>query len=198
MLQTQLQSSIPPGSCAVQQQKYIDAGVHSHRAIDTPDAMLDWPETARFPSDQPPLFPTAIVSFAINSHSSWSFTSLSPLITPGSQSTTYSLQDVENAAVATSWPPSRTWKESRPLMHTPNIAVYAESVPTSRMSVAKHRSVLHKIPVPHHLSGFPPGLARGKRQPFQDAYLRMQTAITRKIGSCIKCRMQRTRVSKAS
>jgi hypothetical protein len=34
-----------------------------------------------------------------------------------------------------------------------------------------------------------------RRQPFQDPSLRLETANTRKIGSCIRCRMQRTRVS---
>ena len=33
-----------------------------------------------------------------------------------------------------------------------------------------------------------------KRGPFQDVNLRRQTAATRKIGSCIRCRMQRIRV----
>lgn len=35
----------------------------------------------------------------------------------------------------------------------------------------------------------------GKRGPFKDPNLREQTAQTRKIGSCIRCRMQRIRVS---
>ena len=35
----------------------------------------------------------------------------------------------------------------------------------------------------------------GKRGPFKDPNLREQTALTRKIGSCIRCRMQRIRVS---
>lgn len=35
----------------------------------------------------------------------------------------------------------------------------------------------------------------GKRGPFRDPGLREQTAQTRKIGSCIRCRMQRIRVS---
>ena len=34
-----------------------------------------------------------------------------------------------------------------------------------------------------------------KRGPFQDVNLRRQTAATRKIGSCIRCRMQRIRVT---
>lgn len=35
----------------------------------------------------------------------------------------------------------------------------------------------------------------GKRGPFKDAKLREQTAQTRRTGSCIRCRMQRIRVS---
>lgn len=38
----------------------------------------------------------------------------------------------------------------------------------------------------------------GKRGPFKDPELRKQTAQTRKRGSCIRCRMQRIRVSCAS
>lgn len=36
---------------------------------------------------------------------------------------------------------------------------------------------------------------QGKRGPFRDAALRQETAYTRKIGCCIRCRMQRIRVS---
>lgn len=36
---------------------------------------------------------------------------------------------------------------------------------------------------------------QGKRGPFRDATLRQETAHTRKIGCCIRCRMQRIRVS---
>ena len=36
---------------------------------------------------------------------------------------------------------------------------------------------------------------QGKRGPFRDAALREETAYTRKIGCCIRCRMQRIRVS---
>jgi hypothetical protein len=38
---------------------------------------------------------------------------------------------------------------------------------------------------------------QGKRGPFRDAALREETAYTRKIGCCIRCRMQRIRVSGA-
>lgn len=41
-----------------------------------------------------------------------------------------------------------------------------------------------------------PNQRGGKRGPFKDPTLREQTAKTRKIGSCIRCRMQRIRVSK--
>lgn len=40
-----------------------------------------------------------------------------------------------------------------------------------------------------------PNQRGGKRGPFRDPSLREQTAQTRKIGSCIRCRMQRIRVS---
>lgn len=40
-----------------------------------------------------------------------------------------------------------------------------------------------------------PGPRSGKRGPFKDVALREQTAQTRKIGSCVRCRMQRIRVS---
>lgn len=40
-----------------------------------------------------------------------------------------------------------------------------------------------------------PNQRGGKRGPFKDPSLREQTAQTRKIGSCIRCRMQRIRVS---
>lgn len=40
-----------------------------------------------------------------------------------------------------------------------------------------------------------PNQRGGKRGPFKDPNLREQTAQTRKIGSCIRCRMQRIRVS---
>lgn len=40
-----------------------------------------------------------------------------------------------------------------------------------------------------------PGPRSGKRGPFKDLALREQTAQTRKIGSCVRCRMQRIRVS---
>lgn len=40
-----------------------------------------------------------------------------------------------------------------------------------------------------------PNQRGGKRGPFKDHNLREQTAQTRKIGSCIRCRMQRIRVS---
>lgn len=40
-----------------------------------------------------------------------------------------------------------------------------------------------------------PNQRGGKRGPFRDPNLREQTAQTRKIGSCIRCRMQRIRVS---
>lgn len=40
----------------------------------------------------------------------------------------------------------------------------------------------------------PPHQRGGKRGPFKDLALREQTAQTRKIGSCIRCRMQRIRV----
>lgn len=40
-----------------------------------------------------------------------------------------------------------------------------------------------------------PNQRGGKRGPFKDLNLREQTAQTRKIGSCIRCRMQRIRVS---
>jgi hypothetical protein len=40
-----------------------------------------------------------------------------------------------------------------------------------------------------------PNQRGGKRGPFKDLSLREQTAQTRKIGSCIRCRMQRIRVS---
>lgn len=40
-----------------------------------------------------------------------------------------------------------------------------------------------------------PNQRGGKRGPFKDLTLREQTAQTRKIGSCIRCRMQRIRVS---
>lgn len=39
-----------------------------------------------------------------------------------------------------------------------------------------------------------PNQRGGKRGPFKDAALREQTAQTRKIGCCIRCRMQRIRV----
>lgn len=42
-----------------------------------------------------------------------------------------------------------------------------------------------------------PNQRGGKRGPFKDPNLREQTAQTRKIGSCIRCRMQRIRVSDA-
>ncbi|KAG6051297.1 hypothetical protein E4U39_001539 [Claviceps sp. Clav50 group G5] len=38
-----------------------------------------------------------------------------------------------------------------------------------------------------------PSQRGGKRGPFRDSALREQTALTRKIGSCIRCRMQRIR-----
>lgn len=40
-----------------------------------------------------------------------------------------------------------------------------------------------------------PTQRNGKRGPFRDQSLREQTAQTRKMGSCIRCRMQRIRVS---
>lgn len=40
-----------------------------------------------------------------------------------------------------------------------------------------------------------PNQRGGKRGPFRDPSLREQTAQTRRIGSCIRCRMQRIRVS---
>lgn len=40
-----------------------------------------------------------------------------------------------------------------------------------------------------------PNQRGGKRGPFKDPSLREQTAMTRKTGSCIRCRMQRIRVS---
>jgi hypothetical protein len=40
-----------------------------------------------------------------------------------------------------------------------------------------------------------PNQRGGKRGPFKDQNLREQTAQTRKMGSCIRCRMQRIRVS---
>jgi hypothetical protein len=40
-----------------------------------------------------------------------------------------------------------------------------------------------------------PNQRGGKRGPFKDPSLREQTAQTRKMGSCIRCRMQRIRVS---
>jgi hypothetical protein len=40
-----------------------------------------------------------------------------------------------------------------------------------------------------------PNQRGGKRGPFKDPNLREQTAQTRKMGSCIRCRMQRIRVS---
>ena len=43
-----------------------------------------------------------------------------------------------------------------------------------------------------------PNQRGGKRGPFRDPTLREQTAQTRKIGSCIRCRMQRIRVSRVS
>lgn len=46
-----------------------------------------------------------------------------------------------------------------------------------------------------HLNSLPPIARGGKRGPFRDISLRKQTAQTRKIGSCIRCRMQRIRVS---
>ena len=39
-----------------------------------------------------------------------------------------------------------------------------------------------------------PNQRGGKRGPFKDPGLREQTAQTRKMGSCIRCRMQRIRV----
>lgn len=41
----------------------------------------------------------------------------------------------------------------------------------------------------------PPSSKAGKRGPFRDPLLREQTAQTRKRGSCIRCKMQRIRVS---
>ncbi|KAH7170959.1 hypothetical protein EDB81DRAFT_876970 [Dactylonectria macrodidyma] len=41
-----------------------------------------------------------------------------------------------------------------------------------------------------------PNQRGGKRGPFKDLHLREQTARTRKIGSCIRCRMQRIRCDK--
>jgi hypothetical protein len=43
-----------------------------------------------------------------------------------------------------------------------------------------------------------PNQRGGKRGPFRDPNLREQTAQTRKIGSCIRCRMQRIRVGALS
>lgn len=51
---------------------------------------------------------------------------------------------------------------------------------------------------PHQPSKFDfllPDQRGGKRGPFRDPKLRQQTAQTRRTGSCIRCRMQRIRVS---
>lgn len=54
-------------------------------------------------------------------------------------------------------------------------------------------AIQRQEPVPENNQ--PPAQRNGKRGPFRDQSLREQTAQTRKMGSCIRCRMQRIRVS---
>jgi hypothetical protein len=88
-----------------------------------------------------------------------------------------------------------------PLQHPPAIAPY--NLPMSQMAIAKHEP-LDLSPMegwnggtldqrPYYDILAPGQRGGGKRGPFKTLDLREQTAQTRRIGSCIRCRMQRIR-----
>lgn len=70
---------------------------------------------------------------------------------------------------------------------TSTIAAH-RAYPATREPVAQHENK-------SNFDILQPNQRGGKRGPFRDPSLREQTAQTRKIGSCIRCRMQRIRVS---
>lgn len=70
----------------------------------------------------------------------------------------------------------------------PTRGVRNNAVPGSRNDVSRHEQQ-------PNFDILQPNQRGGKRGPFTDPTLREQTAQTRKMGSCIRCRMQRIRVS---
>lgn len=164
------ETSIPPNHSFAP----LSHGTHSNQAPTAPYTNVqNFAGTPAYVNSQPSLIP-------INASSQFSYNS-----NPG-----------QHASVPP-YPPYLTDGSTDGSPGSTGTAVYGLSPPTT------HEAFQPNFPPPLHTSqmGFRvgmelvPGQRNGKRGPFRDPKLRLQTAETRKIGSCVRCKMQRIRVS---